>query len=147
MYILNWLRNSAQLQPHYIYCSPVIKCLVLPLTLFFPLFLPRSVFSTSLCSLQQAQELLVLHFTADSTCWGSTFHIITTLDTCGPEELWLVEEPLTLETQTANEVPAPECREEGSKSMASGVRGSADTHSHCRLLKTHSRVPIQLWTL
>jgi len=41
-----------------------------------------------------------------------------------------VEEPLTLETQTANEVPAPECREEGSKSMASGVRGSADTHSH-----------------
>lgn len=55
-----------------------------------------------------------------------------------------MEEPLTLETQTANEVPALESREEGSKSMASGVRGNADTQSHCRLLKTHSRVPIQL---
>lgn len=56
----------------------------------------------------------------------------------------MVEEPLTLEMQTANEVRAPESPEEGSKSMASGVRGNADTQSHCRLLKTHSRVPIQL---
>lgn len=55
----------------------------------------------------------------------------------------MAEEPLTLEMQTANEVSAPENREEGSKSMASGVRGSADTHGHCRLLKTHSRTPIQ----
>lgn len=87
--------------------------------------------------------LLVLHFTADSTCWGSTFHIITTTDICDPQVLWLAEEPLTLEMQTANEVSAPGSREEDSKSMASGVLSSADTHSHCRPLKTHSRKPIQ----
>ncbi len=100
VYVLNWL----SLQPHYINCSPVIECLVLPLTLLFPSS-SHALSPLSLRSLKQV--LLVLHFTADSTCWGSTFHIITTSDICGLQVLWLVEEPLTLEMQTANEVSAP----------------------------------------
>ncbi len=95
MYWIDWL------QPHY--CSPVIECLVLPLTLFFPL--PPTLSPLSLCTLQQVPS--VLHFTADSTCWGSTFNIITTPDICGLHVLWLAEEPVTLEMQTANEVSAP----------------------------------------
>ncbi len=95
MYWIDWL------QPHY--CSPVIECLVLPLTLFSPL--PPTLSPLSLRTLQQVPS--VLHFTADSTCWGSTFNIITTQDICGLHVLWLAEEPVTLEMQTANEVSAP----------------------------------------